>query len=154
MLQVTEIKGTKIHTVVLNGGVLSDNKGINRRGGGLTAASLTDKDKQDIKFAADINIDYLAVSFPRNAADINLARKLLNDAGGQAGIVAKIERAEALENIDEIIEASEVIMIARGDLGVEIGDAELPAVQKDLVHIAREKKHSRHHCYADDGIND
>lgn len=118
--------------------MLSDNKGINRRGGGLTAATLTEKDKEDIKFAAEIDIDYLAVSFPRNADDINLARKLLNDAGGQAGIVAKIERAEALENIDEIIDASEVIMIARGDLGVEIGDAELPAVQKELVHKARD----------------
>ncbi len=139
VLEVLEIKGSEIHTRVINGGVLSNNKGINRRGGGLTAASLTEKDKEDIKFAADIGIDYLAVSFPRSADDIHMARELLHAAGGEAGIVAKIERAEALDNIDAIIEASEVIMIARGDLGVEIGDAELPAVQKALVNKAREK---------------
>ncbi len=138
ILEVLDIRGSEIHTRVMSGGVLSNNKGINRRGGGLTAASLTEKDKEDIKFAAEIEIDYLAVSFPRSADDIHYARELLHAAGGSAGIVAKIERAEALDNIDAIIEASEVIMIARGDLGVEIGDAELPAVQKELAQKARE----------------
>ena len=138
VLKVIDIQGSEINTIVLNGGVLSDNKGINRRGGGLTAASLTEKDREDIKFAADIDVDYLAISFPRSADDVHLARKLMKEAGGEAGIVAKIERAEALDNIDSIIEASEVIMIARGDLGVEIGDAELPAVQKELANKARE----------------
>jgi len=116
---------------------LSNSKGINRRGGGLSAGALTDKDKEDIKLAAELDVDYLAVSFPRSAADIEEARSLLKAASGNAGIVAKIERAEALEAIDEIIIASDVIMIARGDLGVEIGDAELPAIQKELIHKAR-----------------
>ncbi|MEJ2059380.1 MAG: pyruvate kinase [Gammaproteobacteria bacterium] len=137
VLEVKEVVGAEIRTRVVVGGVLSNNKGINRQGGGLSAAALTEKDKQDIKLAAEIGVDYLAVSFPRSAADINEARQLLRDAGGHGGIVAKIERAEALEVIDEIIDASDVIMIARGDLGVEIGDAELPAVQKRLIHQAR-----------------
>lgn len=137
VLEVTGVKGAEIHTRVQIGGILSNNKGINRQGGGLSAAALTDKDREDIKLAAEIGVDYLAVSFPRSAADIKLARELMLEAGGKAGIVAKIERAEALDVIDEIIIASDAIMIARGDLGVEIGDAELPSVQKDLVHKAR-----------------
>ncbi|HID81649.1 MAG TPA: pyruvate kinase [Chromatiales bacterium] len=139
ILEVIRVDGPEIHTRVVNGGYLSNNKGINRRGGGLSAGALTDKDKVDIKLAAELDVDYLAVSFPRSAADIEEARSLLNEAGGSAGIVAKIERAEAIEAIDEIIDASDVIMIARGDLGVEIGDAELPAIQKDLIHRARVK---------------
>lgn len=137
ILDVTRVDGSEIHTLVVNGGYLSNNKGINRRGGGLSADALTTKDKEDIKLAAELDVDYLAVSFPRSAADIEEARSLLKAAGGSAGIVAKIERAEAIEAIDEIISASDVIMIARGDLGVEIGDAELPAIQKKLIHKAR-----------------
>ena len=136
-LEVTGVEGSEIHTRVLAGGWLSNNKGINRKGGGLSASALTDKDRNDIRLAAKIGVDYLAVSFPRDAADIELARSLLQEAGGQAGIVAKIERAEALEVIEDIILASDAIMIARGDLGVEIGDAELPSVQKELIHKAR-----------------
>lgn len=137
VLQVESVDGPKINCIALVGGTLSDNKGINLKGGGLTAEVLTEKDKQDIKTAALMQADYLAVSFPRNAEDINNARALLNAAGSQAGIVAKIERAEALENLEEIIRASDAIMIARGDLGVEIGDAKLPAVQKKIIKIAR-----------------
>ena len=137
VLQVKSIESPRINCTVLVGGNLSDNKGINLKGGGLTAAVLTEKDKVDIKTAALMDVDYLDVSFPRNAADIKQARKLLNEAGCQAGIVAKIERAEALENLEEIIEASDAIMIARGDLGVEIGDAKLPAVQKHIIKVAR-----------------
>ena len=137
ILEVDRVQGPEIHTTVVNGGYLSNNKGINRRGGGLSAGALTDKDREDIRLAAELDVDYLAVSFPRSAADIEEARSLLKAAGGQAGIVAKIERAEAIEAIDEIIEAADVIMIARGDLGVEIGDAELPAIQKDLIRRAR-----------------
>ena len=137
ILEVSRIDGPEIHTTVVNGGYLSNNKGINRRGGGLSAGALTEKDREDIKLAAELDVDYLAVSFPRSASDIEEARSLLKAAGGQAGIVAKIERAEAIEVIDEIIAASDVIMIARGDLGVEIGDAELPAIQKDLIRRAR-----------------
>ncbi|WP_455381010.1 pyruvate kinase, partial [Acidihalobacter prosperus] len=132
-----QVAGGQVHTKVLVGGELSNNKGINRQGGGLSASALTEKDKADICTAADIGVDYLAISFPRSAEDVKTARRLLHEAGGHGGIVSKIERAEALEVIDEIIEASDVIMIARGDLGVEIGDAELPGVQKDLIHKAR-----------------
>jgi len=137
VLKVTSIEGAKIHTTVEVGGILSNNKGINRRGGGLSAPAITEKDRADILLAAEIQVDFLAVSFPRNAADINYARKLLRDAGGTGAIVSKIERAEIMDVIDEAIEASDVIMIARGDLGVEIGDAELPAVQKELINKSR-----------------
>ncbi len=137
VLKVEEVEGFEIrcHTVV--GGQLSNNKGINRQGGGLSAPAITDKDRADLKTAAEIDVDYLAVSFPRSAEDLNEARLLIEQAGCDAGIVAKVERAEAVEVIDEIIEASDVIMIARGDLGVEIGDAELPAVQKAFIRKAR-----------------
>lgn len=137
VLKVTEIDGSKIHSNVVVGGKLSNRKGINLRGGGLSAPAITEKDIEDLKLAVDLKIDYLGVSFPRSAADINHARKLLKEAGSDAGIVAKIERAEAVEAIDEILEVTDVIMVARGDLGVEIGDPELPAVQKDLINKAR-----------------
>lgn len=122
---------------VVVGGTLSDRKGINLQGGGLSAVALSEKDKSDIKIAAQMGADYLAVSFPVCADDIHLARKLLRDAGGHGGIVAKIERAEALDCIEEIVDASDVIMIARGDLGVEIGDASLPPIQKRLISLGR-----------------
>lgn len=137
ILNVTAVNGGEIVSTVEVGGKLSNNKGINLRGGGLATGALTEKDREDIKLAAEIGVDYLAVSFPRTAADVELTRTLMVEAGGDAGIVAKIERAEALEVIEEIIDAADVIMIARGDLGVEIGDAELPAVQKRLIHQAR-----------------
>jgi pyruvate kinase len=136
-LWVEEVKGNEIVCKVRVGGKLSNNKGINRQGGGLSAPALTDKDRADIKTAAALQADYLAVSFPRCAEDINEARRLLREAGGYGGIVAKIERTEALEVIDEIIKASDAIMIARGDLGVEIGDAALPPVQKAIIKKAR-----------------
>lgn len=127
----------RINCTVIVGGDLSNNKGINLLGGGLSADALTEKDKEDILSAAEIDADYVAVSFPRTAADIEQARTLLKLAGSSAGIVAKIERAEAIEVIDEIILASDAIMVARGDLGVEIGDASLPPVQKMLIKRAR-----------------
>ncbi|MCC6303531.1 MAG: pyruvate kinase, partial [Gammaproteobacteria bacterium] len=137
VLEVTEISGGEIICRVLVGGELSNNKGINRLGGGLSAAAITDKDRADIKVAAAIAADYVAVSFPRNAADINEARELLRAAGGHGAIVAKVERAESLASVEDIIAATDVVMIARGDLGVEIGDAELPGVQKHLIQLAR-----------------
>lgn len=137
VLWVEEVKGQEIICKVQVGGILSNNKGINRMGGGLSAAALTEKDKQDIITAAQMQADYIAISFPRTAADVHEARELLRAAGGHGGIVAKIERAEAVEDAEEIIAASDAIMIARGDLGVEIGDAELPAVQKRLIKLAR-----------------
>lgn len=136
-LWVDEVHGTEVRCRVVIGGELSDRKGLNKMGGGLSAPALTHKDREDIKLAAKMKADYLAVSFPVCAADINEARSLMRAAGGYADIVAKIERADALDNLEEIIEASDVIMVARGDLGVEIGDAALPPVQKHLIQLAR-----------------
>lgn len=137
VLKVINVEPTKIHCRVVTGGTLSNNKGINRLGGGLSATALTDKDRIDIKEAVRLGADYIAVSFPRNAADIDEARRLLKASGDNLKIIAKIERTEAVTNIEEIIQASDAVMIARGDLGVEIGDAELPAVQKKIIKIAR-----------------
>ena len=138
-LQVTKIDGLKIHTKVVLGGELSNSKGINLRGGGLSAPAITEKDNQDILTAAEIDADYLAISFPRSPDDVVHARSLLREAGGHGHVVAKIERFEALDVIEQIIDASDGIMIARGDLGVEIGDAELPAVQKRLIKMAQDR---------------
>ncbi|MFT5259836.1 MAG: pyruvate kinase [Saprospiraceae bacterium] len=137
-LEVTELTATEIHTKVVIGGKLSNNKGINLQGGGLSAGALTAKDKVDIKLAAKLDVDYLAISFVRDAKDIHIARGLMRGLGSEAAIVAKIERKEALDNIDQIIKDTDVIMIARGDLGVEIGDENLPSVQKLLIRKARE----------------
>lgn len=138
VLKVREVNGQRIRTRVLVGGPLSDNKGINLQGGGLSAGSLTDKDRRDIKLAASLDIDFLAISFVRSAADVNEARALYHAEGKLASIVSKIERKEAIDNIVEITRASDVVMIARGDLGVEIGDANLPGVQKRIIKLARE----------------
>jgi pyruvate kinase len=137
VLWVNEVAGPEVRCKVIVGGKLSSNKGLNKQGGGLSAPALTDKDREDICFAAEVEADYLAVSFVRSAEDVNEARRLLREAGGKGGILAKIERAEAVDAIEEIIDASDAIMVARGDLGVEIGDAELPAVQKKLIKLAR-----------------
>ena len=137
VLWVEEVQGTEVRCRVVVGGRLTNSKGINRLGGGLSPASITEKDREDIKVAAAMGADYVAISFPRCADDIHEARELLRAAGGHGGIVAKIERAEALDSLEEIIEASDAVMIARGDLGVEIGDAELPAVQKRIIRVAR-----------------
>ena len=137
VFKVTKVEPRQVHCQVIVGGELSNNKGINRLGGGLSAAALTDKDRIDIKEAVRLDADYIAVSFPRHADDIKEARTLLRAAGGSPGIIAKIERAEAIQNIDGIIQASDAVMIARGDLGVEIGDAELPAMQKKIIKAAR-----------------
>lgn len=140
VLWVEEVVDGRINCKVVVGGLLSDKKGINLQGGGLSAPALTEKDKQDIKTAAKLKADYVALSFPICADDVNECRNLLRAAGGHGGIVAKIERAEALQAgvIEKIIEASDVIMVARGDLGVEIGDAALPPVQKSLITMARD----------------
>jgi pyruvate kinase len=134
---VIEVKGTQVICKVVRGGVLSNNKGINRKGGGLTAPALTDKDKEDIKTAALIHADYLAVSFPRSADDMKQARALMHEAGGKSLLMAKIERAEAIPVLAEIIAASDAIMVARGDLSVEVGDAAVPGLQKRMIKMAR-----------------
>ena len=141
VLRVESVEGTRVNTTVIVGGKLSNNKGINLRGGGLSASAITEKDKQDIKTAAQIGADYLALSFPRSAEDVEECRRLALEAGLKAGIVSKIERAEAVADdytLDSIILASDVVMIARGDLGVEIGDAQLPAIQKKIIKRARQ----------------
>lgn len=136
-LVVERVEGTRIHTRVVQGGVLSDHKGINRKGGGLSAPALTDKDREDIRFAAEMRLDFLAVSFVRSADDVEEARRLLRRAGGRGLIVAKIERTEALSCIDDIIDVSDAIMVARGDLGVEMGYAELTGMQKMIIRRTR-----------------
>ncbi|MFG6176136.1 pyruvate kinase [Halomonas sp. THAF12] len=140
VLDVVKVDGSAIHTTVVVGGELSNNKGINKQGGGLSAPALTDKDKTDLETAVAIGVDYLAVSFPRSAADMVEARELLGEAGKEIGLVAKLERAEAVANdatLDAIIEASEAVMVARGDLGVEIGDEALIGTQKRIIKHAR-----------------
>jgi pyruvate kinase len=139
VLLVSAVEGPRIHTVVQEGGLLSNNKGINRRGGGLTAPALTDKDMRDIEIAADLKADFLGVSFPRSGEDIRWARDLMEKAGGRSLMVAKIERAEAIAALDEILDASDAIMVARGDLAVEVGDAVVPALQKRMIRRAHEK---------------
>jgi pyruvate kinase len=137
VLGVERVKGSAVHTTVIVGGTLSDSKGVNRAGGGLSAKALTAKDRADLKHAIALSVDYIAVSFPRSAEDIDAARRLVKRAGGNSRIIAKLERAEAVEEAESIIRASDAIMVARGDLGVEIGDAALPPVQKQLIATAR-----------------
>src|SRR5580765_665117 len=140
VLDVTQVRGEEVHTKVRHGGVLSNNKGINRQGGGLTAPALTPKDIDDIRTAAKINADYLAVSFPKTGADMYMARELLRASGGKAFLIAKIERAEAVTPaaLIDIMNACDGIMVARGDLAVEVGDAAVPALQKRMIRLARE----------------
>ena len=135
-LDVREVVGAEVRCTIKVGGVLSDRKGLNRQGGGLSVDALSDKDRADIRLAASMEADFLAVSFVRSAADIEEARRLLHEAGGDAWLVAKIERADAIPVLDEIIDASDAVMVARGDLGVEIGDAELPGLQKKIIRQA------------------
>src|SRR5690606_8884000 len=142
VLRIDAITADEAECTVTAGGALSNHKGINRRGGGLSAAALTDKDRADILLAAELQMEYVAVSFPRDAKDMDQARQLLVDAGSQAWLVAKIERAEAVADeaaLDGLIEASDSVMVARGDLGVEIGDAELVGIQKIIIARARRK---------------
>ncbi len=138
IFEVLSTNGVQVQCVVTAGGVLSNNKGINKQGGGLTAPALTEKDKEDIKTAAKLGMDYVAVSFVRSASDVEYARQLLQAEGSFAGIVSKIERVEAVENLDEIIQASDVVMVARGDLAVEVGDAQVPGIQKRIIQRCRE----------------
>ena len=138
-LDVEAVEGPRIVTRVVVGGRLSDNKGINRLGGGLTAPALAPKDMADIKTAAQLEADYLAVSFPKSKDDMQMARQLLRAAGGRAQLIAKIERAEAIPALEEIIEASDGIMVARGDLAIEVGNAAVPGLQKRMLRMARER---------------
>jgi pyruvate kinase len=142
VLDVARVIGSEIHTIVKVGGDLSNNKGINRQGGGLTAPALTAKDMEDIRTAMSLAVDFVAVSFPKNATDMEMARQLANIAGAPYGVkpkmIAKIERAEAIPALQEILDSSDGIMVARGDLAVEVGNAAVPALQKRMIRMARE----------------
>lgn len=142
VITVDAVKGEQVHTTVKLGGELSNNKGINKQGGGLTAPALTAKDMDDIRTAMSFQADYVAVSFPKNASDMIMARQLCNVAAAEfnhkPGLIAKIERAEAIPLLVEIILASDGIMVARGDLAVEVGNAAVPALQKRMIKLARE----------------
>ena len=137
-MAVEKVTDTRIECIVLVGGVLSNRKGINRQGGGLSAPALTAKDMEDIKTAVGFKADFIAVSFPKNAADMYMARELARAAGGRVYLIAKIERYEAIGNLEEILKASDGIMVARGDLAVEVGDAAVPALQKRMIRMAKE----------------
>ena len=141
VLTVDSVRGEQVHTTVKQGGVLSNNKGINKQGGGLTAPALTAKDMEDIKTAMSFQADYVAVSFPKNATDMEMARQLCNVAAAPykhtPGLIAKIERAEAIPKLDEILRVSDGIMVARGDLAIEVGNAVVPALQKRMIKMAR-----------------
>src|SRR5258708_14638053 len=141
VFEVEKVVGNEVRCRVRHGGVLSNNKGINRLGGGLTAPALPPKDMEDIRAAAKIKVDYLAVSFPKSSADMYMSRQLLRAPGGDAFLIAKIERAEAVEPkaLLDIMSACEGIMVARGDLAVEVGDASVPALQKRMIRLAREQ---------------
>jgi pyruvate kinase len=142
VMTVDSVKGEQVHTTVKVGGVLSNNKGINKQGGGLTAPALTAKDMEDIRTAMSFQADYVAVSFPQNASDMEMARQLCNVAGAEfrhkPGLIAKIERAEAIPNLESICKASDGIMVARGDLAIEVGNAAVPALQKRMIKMARD----------------
>jgi pyruvate kinase len=138
VLDVASVRGSAIHTVTRHGGTLSNNKGINRQGGGLTAPALTPKDIDDIRTAVKMKADYIAVSFPKSGADMYMAKELMRAAGGEAFLIAKIERAEAIPALDDIMRACDGIMVARGDLAVEVGDASVPALQKRMIREARQ----------------
>ncbi len=142
VMVVDKVQGQQVHTTVKLGGVLSNNKGINKQGGGLTAPALTAKDMEDIRTAMAFKADYVAVSFPKCATDMEMARQLCNVAaaefGHKPGLIAKIERAEAIPKLEEILRASDGIMVARGDLAVEVGNAAVPALQKRMIKMARE----------------
>ena len=139
VLQVESLDNKEIFCKVIQGGILSDKKGINRQGGGLSAPALTDKDIEDISVAASIEADYVAVSFPKSANDIFRARQLLIKASSKAWVIAKIERVEAIRNLNEILDASHGLMVARGDLATEVGEAAVPALQKRMIQLARDK---------------
>ena len=140
-LKVDAVEGARIVTTVLNDSVLSNRKGLNKQGGGLSLGAITERDRELIAIAAGMDVDFIAVSFCRNAEDMHEARRVAKAHGSNAALVAKVERAEAIENLAEIVDASDVVMVARGDLGVEIGDAELPGLQKKIIResLAREK---------------
>jgi pyruvate kinase len=141
VLTVDDVVGESVRTTVKIGGTLSNNKGINKQGGGLTAPALTAKDMDDIKTAMSFQAEYVAVSFPKSATDMEMARQLCNVAGERwrhkPGLIAKIERSEAIPVLEQILKASDSIMVARGDLAIEVGNAAVPALQKRMIKMAR-----------------
>ncbi|HEY6896164.1 MAG TPA: pyruvate kinase [Rhodocyclaceae bacterium] len=138
VMDIERVEEGEVHCRNRHDGELSNNKGINKQGGGLSAPALTPKDMEDIKTAASLNVDYVAVSFPKSGSDMRLAKELLHQAGSDALVIAKIERVEAIANLEDILHATDGVMVARGDLAVEVGDAAVPALQKKIIRMARE----------------
>ena len=138
VLKVEQVNDRSLKTRVITGGELKNKKGINLVGGGLSAGAITKKDRLDLKQACSMGVDYIALSFVKNSDDIKLAKKLIRQHNSSAQVLTKVERVEAIENIDEIIDFSDGVMVARGDLAIEVGDAEVPAIQKNIVHKAKE----------------
>ncbi len=138
-MKVERVAGNQVYCIITQAGALSNNKGINKLGGGLTAPALTTKDFADLQFATEAELDYIAVSFVRDATDIALTRALIATYGGKLSIIAKIERVEAITNLEQIVDAADGIMVARGDLAVEVGDAQVPALQKRMIKTAQKQ---------------
>jgi len=137
-VRVTDVRGGRVETRVEVGGLVSAGKGVNLPGIQLPIPSMTEKDEADLEFALEHGADYVALSFVRTADDVAGLRERIDAAGARARVIAKIEKAEAIERLEEIVEAADGVMVARGDLGVEIGAAEVPLVQKLIIRTARE----------------
>jgi pyruvate kinase len=136
-LRVTNADGDELVTTVVNGGVLGQNKGINAPGVTLPASSVTAKDAADLRFGLDLGVDYIALSFVQTADDLLRARQLMDEAGKRVPLIAKIERPAALQNLPAILELSQAVMVARGDLGLEMPLEQVPRVQKEVIRAAR-----------------
>lgn len=138
-LKVTGVSGTEISCSVVHGGELKNHKGINLPGVQVSAPSLTEKDRRDAEFAIDLGVDFLALSFVRTATDVAELKSIIEKSGKDIAIIAKIEKPEALQNASEILDIADGIMVARGDLGVELNPEDVPVVQGQLIDLAREK---------------
>jgi pyruvate kinase len=132
-LKVEEVEEGRARCAVLVGGRVTPHKGVNLPGVPIPIPSLTRKDTEDLEFALELGVDFVALSFVRSAADVRDLRALIESAGSHAHVIAKIEKAEAVEALDEIVAATDALMVARGDLGVEIGPAEVPLLQKRII---------------------
>jgi pyruvate kinase len=137
-LRVERVRGQEVHCHVVNGGILGEHKGINLPGVQLHVPALTEKDRSDLRFALKYAVDYIAVSFVRRAEDVVLAKSLIRRAKKDTPVIAKLEKPEAIENLEEILRVSDGVMVARGDLGVEMNPEQVPVVQKNIIARARE----------------
>jgi pyruvate kinase len=137
-LEVLEVKGAEVRTRVIEGGAVSDHKGLNLPGVRVSAPALTEKDFEDLRFALSLRVDFIALSFVRDPADADPVRRVMDESGGRLPLIAKLEKPEAVARLDEIVLAFDGLMVARGDLGVEIPLEQVPLVQKRAVRLARQ----------------